>query len=264
VAESLGVEFRFDSEVIRLSTASDGRVREVFYRSGPTERTLRADIVVANADYPHVELDLLDSSVRSKDSGFWNRKTYAPGVLNFYLGVDHPLPNLEHHTFFFDSDWHEHFDSVYGSPKWPADPLFYLHIPSKTDPNCAPTGREAVFILVPIAMGLDDPSELRERYFTRVSERIRELAGEDVSSGLDFRESMSISEFQTDYNAYGGTAFGLGQTLFQTAVFRPGNRSPKVPNLYFAGHYTVPGTGTTMSMISGAVVAKRIREDAPA
>jgi phytoene desaturase len=90
---------------------------------------------------------------------------------------------------------------------------------------------------------------------------MEERSGHQIRRHLVFQQSMSLKEFQTDYNAYKGNAFGLGQTLFQTAWFRAANRSKRIENLYYAGQYTVPGTGTTMSMISGEVVADRVRHD---
>jgi phytoene desaturase len=263
VAESKGVKFVFDAEVTDIRGA-DGQAKSVSVWTGDTEDEIPADIIVANADYVHVENKLLQQQDRSMPLEKWKNRTFAPAVLNYYVGFNRKLPEFEHHTFFFDTDWNDHFDAVYGNRRWPKDPLFYLHIPSKTDPNCAPEGQEAMFILVPSAIGLDDDDELRERYFNRVIQRMEELTGENYRDAIVFRETMSIREFKRDYNAHEGTAFGLGQTLFQTAYFRPMNRSKKLSNLYYSGHYTVPGTGTTMSMISGKIAAMRIAEEWPA
>ena len=272
VAESKGAKFVFDAEVCAVrgsenaGTRSAGGprlCRSIVVRDADGEREVPADIVVANADYVHVEDALLEPVDRSVDAASWARRTFAPAVLNYYVGFDRKLPFFEHHTFFFDTDWDDHFDAVYGKPRWPEDPLFYLHIPSITDPAVAPAGHEAVFILVPCAMGLDDTDEVRERYFDRVMERMERLTGEKLREHIVFRQTMSIREFTADYHAYRGTAFGLGQTLFQTAYFRPTNRSPKLANLYYASQYTVPGTGTTMSMISGKLAAMRIESEWP-
>ena len=263
VAESKGARFVFDTEVTGIRR--DGpTAHSVYVRSACDEDEVHADAIVANADYVHVENALLQERDRAMPAPKWEKRTFAPAVLNFYLGIDHKLDRLEHHTFFFDTDWDEHFDAVYGSERrWAPDPLFYLHIPSRTDPDCAPEGHEAVFILIPTALGLDDNEQTREHYFNMVVDRIEKLSGEKIRDSIVFKESMSIADFRESYNAHEGTAFGLGQTLFQTAWFRPMNRSRKVPNLYFAGHYTVPGTGTTMSMISGKLAAMRITTEWP-
>lgn len=260
VCESLGVEFRLGSEVTGLRT-SGGRVHRVAYRNDCDEDEIEADVVVANADYPHVELELVPQADRSVSPGRWKRKSLSPAVLNFYVGFDKRIPEFTHHTFFFDAPWKPHFDAVYKNPQWIDDPLFYLHVPSITDPGVAPEGHEAVYILVPVAPGLEDTADRRERYFEMVMDRMEARTGAALRDHVVFRQSYSLNDFRRDYNAYRGTAFGLGQTLFQTAWFRPGNRSKKVENLYYCGHYTVPGTGTTMSTISGIMAAQRIFED---
>jgi phytoene desaturase len=257
VAEAKAARFVFNTEVTALRGVKN-MIHEVMLRSGVDEDTAAADVVVANADYVHVENELLQQQHRSMPAGRWKKRTFAPAVLNYYVGFNRKLPFLAHHTFFFDTDWNDHFDAVYGRRRWPENPLFYLHIPSMTDPDVAPKGKEAMFILVPCALGLDDTDEVRERYFTLVMDRMEALTGESLRDAIEFRQTMSIREFKKDYNAFEGTAFGLGQTLFQTAYFRPPNRSPKAANLYYTGHYTVPGTGTTMSMISGKLAAMRI------
>ena len=257
VDEELGATFQFDSEVTSLEV-NDGRVTAVIVNGS---KRIEADVVLANADYPSVELSLLPKKWRTISERTWNRKNLAPAVLNFYIGVKKKLTRYSHHTFFFDADWETHFRNVYEKPQWPKEPLFYLHIPSMTDPSCAPDGKEAVFVLIPIAPGLEDSQEIRSRYLDIALDRMAARTGEGIRDAIEFVETYSISDFQRDYNAYKGTAFGLGQTLFQTAYFRPPNRSGKVRNLYYAGHYTIPGTGTTMSMISGKVAAMRIEEE---
>jgi phytoene desaturase len=266
VAERLGATFMFNHEVTAINVAATGRRKgqatSVTCRTADgTSTTIEADIVVANADYPHVERALLPAEYRSVSEKRWSRTTLAPGVVNWYLGFDRKLDEFEHHTFFFDSDWEEHFDAVYDNPRWTDDPLFYLHVPSRTDASCAPEGHEAVFLLVPVAPGLDDTPERREQYLEMALDRMEKRTGTSLRKHLVFKESMSLTDFERDYNAWRGNAFGLGMTLFQTAWFRTANRSKRVENLYFAGQYTVPGTGTTMSMISGEVVADRIRHE---
>lgn len=260
VCERLGVEFRLGTEVTRLRSAG-GQVSRIVCRNDCDEDELTADIVVANADYPHVEIELLEDGDRSFSARRWNRKALSPAVLNFYVGFDKPIEAFTHHTFFFDADWDTHFDAVYKNPRWIEEPLFYLHVPTKSDRNVAPAGHEAVYILVPVAPGLEDTPERRERYFELVMDRMEARTGVSLRDHVVFRRSYSINDFRTDYNAYRGTAFGLGQTLLQTAWFRPANRSKKLSNLYYCGHYTVPGTGTTMSTISGIMAAQRILED---
>ncbi len=262
VDAALGAEFRF-STAVRSLDLEGNKVTGVVCEGREGAYRLEADVVVANADYHHVEQELLPESHRSFSAASWERRSLAPGVLNYYIGLNRKLENFAHHVFFFDSDWDRHFRAVYEKPGWLEKPLFYAHVPSITDPSCAPEGKEALFVLVPVAPGLDDTPEIRERYREDVLDRIEALTGESIKDHIEFVESYSLNDFERDYNAYKGNAFGLGQTLFQTAYFRTANHSKKVENLYFAGHYTVPGTGTTMSTISGKVASMRVQEEHP-
>lgn len=258
VAEGIGVRFLFEREVTRIEV-ENGTARTVIARTADGDERYEADVVVANADYPHVERDLIDPQWRGIPEKRWERAKLAPAVFNYYLGFDRKLDEFAHHTFFFDADWDAHFRAVYAEPEWIEEPLFYLHVPSKTDPSSAPTGHEAVFLLVPVAPGMEDTPERRAYYLDHALERMERRTGKELRRHLVFQETMALNDFVRDYNAYKGNAFGLGQTLMQTAWFRPPNRSKKVKNLYFSGQYTIPGTGTTMSMISGKVVTERIR-----
>ncbi len=261
VAENLGVRFHFSNEAVRINVEG-GTARSVVVKSeNGGESTIPTDIVVANADYPFVEMNLLPEQYRSVPERKWERAQLAPGVLNFYLGFDRPLDEFSHHTFFFDTDWDDHFSAVYEDPRWIDEPLFYLHVPSRTDPSCAPPGGEAVFLLIPVAPGLEDDRERRKYYFNHAMDRMGRITGRPLRKHLVYKAEMSLDDFSRDYRAYKGNAFGLGQTLFQTAWFRTANRSKKVGNLYYAGQYTVPGTGTTMSMISGEVASMRIKKE---
>ena len=264
VCRELGVRFEFETEVEAIESGK-GRVEGLRLgngREGGDGDKISCDLVVANADYPHVETELLDSAVRSIPEKRWRKKKLAPAVLNYFVALDRRLEGLAHHTFFFDSDWDEHFDAVYGSrQRWVERPLFYIHVPSVTDSHLAPEGGEVLYILIPAACGLSASEGLREDYFRHTIARMEEHSGMDISSHIVRYSSYSLEEFSQDYHAYRGTAFGLGQTMLQTAYFRPPNRSKMLSNLYYTGHYTVPGTGTTMSTISGRVVAQRIREE---
>lgn len=261
VAESFGAQFQFESPVERV-VYQGRRATGVEVSDGQGNRThVAADIVVANADYHHVETQLLDRRARSIPARRWKKVSLAPAVLGFYLGLDTKLDKFKHHTFFFDTDWDAHFEAVYRKPQWIDEPLFYTHIPSHSDPSAAPAGGEALFILVPVAPGLVDTPELRKQYLDVCLNRIKRLTGHDLQQHIVFQHSMAASDFVHDYNAYRGQAFGLGQTLFQTAYFRLANRSRRLKNLYYAGQFTVPGTGTTMSMISGRVAAERIAHE---
>ncbi len=261
VAESLGVRFYFNSECTAIEVAN-GKATGVEICSVPGGKALgRVGCrggVIANADYHFVEQTLLAPRYRSYSGRYWGRRRLSPSVVNFYLGLDTVIPDLQHHTFFFDSDWDGHFASVYRHKRHIRDPLFYIHAPGCTDPGAAPVGGSALFVLIPIAAGIQDSLDIRGGYFDAVCRRIQGHTGCDIRKHIVVERSYSISDFERDYNAYRGNAFGLGHTLLQTASFRPRNYSTRVDGLYYCGHFTTPGTGTTMSMLSGELAVQRL------
>ena len=203
-----------------------------------------ADIVVSAADYPHTELDLLPEGAGSLGESYWDSRVLAPSMFIAYLGVSKKLLSLEHHNLYFSENWDEHFDTVFSSPSWPEKPCFYLSCTSKTDDEAAPAGSENLFLLVPVAPGLEDTDEVRERYFERLLDHVEHVTGESFRDAIEVKRLYSHRDFSGDYNAYKGTALGLAHTLGQTAIFRPPRRHRKIRNLYYTGQYTHPGVGS--------------------
>jgi phytoene desaturase len=216
------------------------------------------DSIVAAADYHHVENNLLPPSHRNYDEEYWEKKTFAPSCLIYYLGINKKIKKLSHHNLFFEEDLHQHALEIYKSPAWPTQPLFYVCCPSKTDPGIAPPGHENIFILMPIAVGLKDNEAIREHYFQRLLKRIEEHTGENLLYHIDFKKSYCVTDFTNEYNSYKGNAYGLASTLRQTANLRPKIKNKKVENLFYSGQLTVPGPGVPPSIISGKIAAKQI------
>ena len=253
LAKSLGVKFYADSEIEKICVDKDGRAYGIKIKN----KLVKADIVLSGADYHHSE-SLLDPKYRRYSEAYWNKKTFAPSSLLFYIGLDKKIKNVSHHTLFFDVDFDEHADSIYNNPSWPKDPLFYVNFPSISDPTMAPKGKEACFILIPIAPGIEDSKKLREKYFNKVLERLEKLTKQNIRDNIIFSESFCVNDFIKEYNSYKGNAYGLANTLFQTAFLRPKLISNKVKNLYFTGQLTVPGPGVPPAIISGKLVAELI------
>jgi len=210
--------------------------------------------VLCGADYHHGET-LLESQYRQYSEKFWERKTFAPSSLLFYVGFDKKLKNVNHHNLFFDTDFDAHAKDIYDNPKWPEEPLFYANFTSLTDPGTAPEGNENGFFLIPLAPGIEDTEILRERYFDKIITRFENLTGQDVKNNIIFKESFCVKDFIKEYNSYKGNAYGMANTLLQTAFLRPKLKSKKVSNLFFTGQLTVPGPGVPPSLISGKLVA---------
>ena len=216
-----------------------------------------SDIVLSGADYHHTET-LLNIEERVYSEKFWERKTFAPSSLLFYVAFDKKIKNVTHHTLFFDVDFDVHARDIYDEPKWPDEPLFYASFPSMTDASAAPEGREAAIFLIPIAPGIEDTESLRSRYFDKIIERMERLTQQQLRKSIIFKESFCVNDFIKDYNSYKGNAYGLANTLLQTAFLRPKLKSKKVDHLYFTGQLTVPGPGVPPALISGKLVAELI------
>jgi phytoene desaturase len=255
LAKSYGAQLRYNSPVKQIGVV-DGVAKQVILENG---EIIEADVVVANADYHHVETRLLEQKYQTYPEKYWGKRTIAPSALLIYLGYDRKIAGLEHHTLFFDNDWTKHFDAIFDDPSWPENPSYYVACPSKTDPTIMPAGGEVVTILVPLASGLEDTDEIRDAYVEKVLVHLEKLLEQDLHNHI-VKRVFSHRDFSGLFNAYQGTALGLSHTLMQTAVFRPRHQSKKVSNLFFTGQYTHPGIGMPMTLISSQLVAASIKE----
>ncbi|WP_254810288.1 phytoene desaturase family protein [Natronosalvus amylolyticus] len=255
VGSELGVTYDTD----RPATAIKGR--EGAFLVETPDGPLRADLVVSNADYAHTEQELLTPEQRGYDADYWDSRTYAPSAFLLYMGVEGDVPELAHHTLVLPTDWEEHFEQIFDDPAWPDDPAYYLCVPSKTDDTVAPEGHSNLFVLVPIAAGLEDTPELRESYRDLVLSDIADHTGTDLRDRIVYEKSFCVEDFSDRYNSYAGTALGMAHTLRQTSLFRPPHRSKAVDGLYFTGSYTTPGIGVPMCLISGELTAEKVFED---
>lgn len=250
LAEELGVKIHLNQEVNSIMVSQKKAV-------GITTPTgeVEADMVLSGADYHHTE-SLLEKSLRQFSESYWSKKTFAPSSLLFYIGFNKKLDNIEHHNLFFDTDFEQHAIEIYDKPSWPSEPLFYANFPSVTDTSMAPEGCETGFFLVPIAPGLEDTPELRAQYFDIIMKRFQQRTGNSVENNIIFKETFCVNDFIEQYNSYKGNAYGMANTLSQTAFLRPGLKSKKVNNLFFTGQLTVPGPGVPPSLISGKLVSE--------
>lgn len=253
LAEAQGVRFQLGSAVQRLEMT--GSLATGVWSN---DRRHNANYVVASADYHHVEQNLVPEKFRSYPEAYWQRRVMAPSALVFYLGVNKRINNLMHHTLFFDEDFSAHAREIYETPRWPAAPQFYVCCPSKTDATVAPEGCENLFILIPVAPGLKDDEGQREKYFNIVMQRLEHLLGENIIDHIVFKRSYAHQDFITDYHAFRGNAYGLANTLGQTAHLKPAIVSRKIKNLFYTGQLTVPGPGVPPSLISGQLVAREL------
>lgn len=253
VAEQQGATFYFNHTVEKIH-AGNGKITSVIINGLRYE----FDAVIASSDYHHTE-SLLDENLRNYSEMYWRKRTFAPSCLIYYLGFNGKIPNLKHHTLFFENNLDEHIDAIYKDKRWPEAPLFYCCCPSKTDVIVAPENHENVFLLMPLAIGIEDDENMHKKYLFEMIRRIEKHTGADnLIARIDFKKSYCVSDFVNDYNAYGGNAYGLANTLSQTAVLKPKIRNRRIGNLFYTGQLTVPGPGVPPSIISGKIVAREV------
>ncbi len=255
LAKSLGVKLEVDAEVKSINI-QNGEVKSVTANGNE----IACDAVVAGADYHHVDTKLVDAEYRMYSDDYWNSRKMAPSCLLYYIGVNKRVENLQHHNLFFDEDFGRHATEIYEHPAWPEKPLFYLSAPSKTDHTIAPEGYENLFMLIPIAPGLEDTDEIREKYFNLLLERLKKIAGIDFKDNIVYKRSFAMRDFVSDYHALKGNAYGLANTLLQTGPLKPGIVNKKVKNLIYTGQLTVPGPGVPPALISGQLASNEVAQ----
>jgi phytoene desaturase len=255
LAEEKGVQIVCDAEVEEFEMEGKSIVG-VKSQKGDFE----ADIVIGSGDYQHIEQNILPKKFRQYSSKYWESRVMAPSSLLFYIGINSKIEGLAHHNLFFDADFSVHAEEIYENPKWPTDPLFYVCAPSITDDTVAPKGKENLFLLIPLAPGLEDSRELREEYYQKVMERLENKLGQVIRGKEVYKKSYAMDNFKNDYHAFKGNAYGLANTLLQTAFLKPKMKSKKVKNLFYTGQLTTPGPGVPPSLISGRVVAGEVQK----
>ena len=257
LAKELGVTFHFDQNAEEIVVQND-LVKIV----RTDKNNFQADVVIGSADYHHIETKLLKPEYRSYTNDYWDKRLMAPGCLLYYIGLNKKLKNITHHTLFFDAPFQPHAEEIYKTKQWPSEPLFYVSATSVSDFSTAPDGCENLFFLIPVAPGLSNDNEsLREHYFSMIVSRFEKHIGEKIKDNIVYQKSYAHSDFINDYNSFKGNAYGLANTLRQTAILKPSIKSKRVKNLYFTGQLTVPGPGVPPSLVSGEVVAKQILKD---
>lgn len=256
ICEESGVKIYTDSSVNKINIKHNQAV------SISTDKgDFIVDGILGGADYHHIEQKLLDKKYRNYSKKYWSNKTFAPSSLIFYLGLDKKVEGINHHTLFFDSDFEKHAEEIYDDKKWPEKPLFYVCTPSVSDDSVAPEGKENMFVLIPIATGLKDSEDERQRYYNNVMQRLENHLEQKIRNHVIYKKSYCVNDFKQDYNAYEGNAYGLANTLSQTAVLKPKIINKKINNLIYTGQLTVPGPGVPPSIISGRIAANVLSQN---
>lgn len=258
VASSVGVKFEFNTRV-REIVVEGGVAGSVIVERDGAEEEIAADIIIGAADYHFIETQLLPEDFRSYTDQYWNSRIMAPSCLLYYVGVNKKIQGLRHHNLFFDTDFDKHGKEIYEVPTWPSDPLFYVCAPSVTDRSVAPENCENLFFLIPVASGMKDSPQIRQTMFNKILSRFEKAYG-PIKDNIILEEEFGVTDFMEQYNAFRGNAYGLANTLRQTAILKPSLRSKKVKNLFYTGQLTVPGPGVPPAIISGEIAAMEVNK----
>jgi len=250
IAEGLGVDIRLDTEVVKIAVAD-----QLVSRVSTSKGVFEADFVITGADYEHTDQQLIAEPHRNYDRKYWDSRTMSPSSLLFYIGINRKIAGIKHHNLFFDEDFEQHAKEIYTNPQWPEKPLFYVCCPSKSDSSVAPENCENLFFLMPLAPGLEDSETLRDQYFEVLLNRFEKITGESIKDAIMVKRSYAMNDFKADYHSFKGNAYGLANTLRQTAFFKPAMRAKHIKNLLYTGQLTVPGPGVPPALISGQVAA---------
>ncbi|MEQ1553999.1 MAG: phytoene desaturase family protein [Ferruginibacter sp.] len=259
LAKELGVNFYFGHNVTKIETKNSVATAVVATTENNEQKIFEADVIIGGADYNFIETKLLAKENQSYSEKYWEKKLMAPSCLLYYVGINKKLDGILHHTLFFDTDFEIHGKEIYTTKQWPTEPSFYVSAPTVTEPEAAPNGYETLFFLIPIAAGLEgDTDELKDKYFQKIVKRFEDKTGYSISDSIVYKKCIGVSDFKADYNSFKGNAYGLANTLMQTAVLKPSCRSLKIKNLFYTGQLTVPGPGVPPCLISGEVVSKEV------
>ncbi len=253
IGKSQGVKFMANNNVISIE-CKGRQAHSLTTSSG----TYELDYIVAGADYHYVDQKLLPERYKNYTASYWDDRVMAPSSLLFYIGLNTRLNGVQHHNLYFDKDFSIHANEIYTDPKWPSQPLFYMCCPSVTDNTVAPEGCENVFLLMPLAPNIEDNEEIREKYFNIMLDRLSTVSGLNLGPHIIYKKSFCVNDFVSEYNSFKGNAYGLANTLTQTAFLKPKLKNKNLDNLYYTGQLTTPGPGVPPSIISGQVVAKEI------
>ena len=258
ICKDLGVTFHLNAEIKEIEV-----VNKKVVSIKTAQESFDVDTLICSADYHHIDKQVLPEHLSNYTEKYWDKRVLSPSCLIFYVGVDRKVDKLKHHNLFFDEDIDAHTAEIYTTKEWPKKPLFYACCPSKTDPSVAPENKENVFFLIPIAPGMEDTEEIRKTYFAKIIKRMEAYCGHEIESHIEYNRSYCINDFIEDYNSYKGNAYGLANTLSQTANLKPKIINKNIKNLFYTGQLTVPGPGVPPSIISGNVVANYVMQNLP-
>lgn len=267
LARELGVSFHTDTDVARIRTdapssgASHGKVTGLVTSTGVS---FAFDAVVSNSDAVRTHRELIGGSVARS---FDHRRSYeaaCSGVV-LYLGLNKRYDHLAHHDFVFSRDPHEEFHAIYDQGEPAPDPTCYLAATAQTDPDSAPAGGEALYILVhtPYLRPHHDWKKMFPAYRQVILDKLKRTAGmTDIEDRIVYESALTPRDIHERYRVLNGAIYGISSHGVFNGAFKPANRSKDLPGLYLAGGAAHPGPGMPMVLMSGWIAADSLDQDA--
>jgi phytoene desaturase len=256
--QELGGQLRLHSEVQKILIEDTRRATGVQLLTG---ETVPADAVVSNGDVAMTYLKLIPAQFRRRypDQAI-QRMRYSNSLFVVYFGTDRKYDSMAHHEILMGLRYREWVEDLFIRTTLPDDFSLYLHRPTVTDPSLAPPGCDCWYVLAPVP-NLDsgtDWQRMTAPYTAKIFDYLEAHYLPDLRQHIVTQHYIDPLHFRDTLNSYKGSAFSLEPTLFQSAWFRPHNRSEDIPNLYFTGAGTHPGAGIPGVLSSGKIVADLI------
>ncbi|MGF1678540.1 MAG: phytoene desaturase [Candidatus Methylacidiphilales bacterium] len=253
--QDIGGEIRLNTKVEELLIED----RQVTGLKTNTGEIFPTRVVVSNGDVANIYRKAVAPQYRKK----WTdqrleKMRYSMGLFLIYFGTDRTYPELAHHTIVLTRRYRELLDDIFENKTLADDFSLYLHAPTRTDPSLAPEGHECFYVLSPVPHldGDIDWDSVKERYADAILESLEPLIP-GVRKHLVSKLIMTPKDFETELDAYKGSAFQFEPVLTQSAWFRPHNVSEDVDGLYLVGAGTHPGAGVP-GVLSSAKLLDRV------
>jgi phytoene desaturase len=226
---------------------------------------IHANAVIANSDVASTSLNLLPEAYRPDlFTRSIKRYSYSMSCFMLYLGINRRYEQLRHHTIYMPESYRKLIGEIFDGQGIPEDLALYLHTPTRTDPSMAPTGCESLYILAPVpnlAHGIDWNREAGA-FRDKIIHFLEQKCGlEGLAASIVTEHTFTPLDFASQLRSHLGAAFSIEPTLFQSAYFRPHNRSSQIVDLYFVGAGTHPGAGIPGVLLSAAITSRLAIED---
>jgi phytoene desaturase len=258
-----GVKVRLNTTATRI-VIEDGTAKGAVITSDNIkggQETLRADVVVTNADPMHMYREMVpEAALPLSTKVKRNNSRLSMGLYVLYFGTTRQYPDVAHHTIWLGPRYKELLHDIFKKRIMTDDFSLYVHRPTATDPSFAPAGCDSFYVLCPVpnTLGGQDWEVEGPKLQTRIVEALDRTMLPGLTQCITADFFMTPANFETSYLSYGGAGFSIAPYFTQSAWFRFHNRSEGIKNLYLVGAGTHPGAGMPGVLCSAKVIDRLI------